>query len=264
MPTPIEIIVDPISLGIFMMYLVLIVWEFMYPATTLSASKHWKSRGLISFICFFFLSSYLPLLWEDSLSQYQVLNLEEYNILYSTLIGLFVYELAVYVWHRCLHQSSILWRWFHQMHHSAERMDSYGAFWFSPMDMVGWTFLSSFCLTLIVGLPTQAVSNIILLTTFFAIFQHSNIRTPQLLGYFIQRPESHSVHHATHTHYSNFSDLPIFDLIFGTFCNPKQATKQTGFYPGASLQVWQMMRGKDLQSAQQTPANNSTYIQQGS
>jgi hypothetical protein len=29
-----------------------------------------------------------------------------------------------------------------------------------------------------------------------AVFQHTNIRTPQLLGYIVQRPESHSVHHA--------------------------------------------------------------------
>ncbi|MCK7498219.1 MAG: hypothetical protein MZW92_51875 [Comamonadaceae bacterium] len=32
------------------------------------------------------------------------------------------------------------------------RIDSFGAFWFSPLDMVGWTVLFSLCLTLGVGL----------------------------------------------------------------------------------------------------------------
>jgi sterol desaturase/sphingolipid hydroxylase (fatty acid hydroxylase superfamily) len=43
------------------------------------------------------------------------------------------------------------------MHHSAERMDSYGAFYFSPLDIVGFTFLTSLSLTVVVGLSAQAV-----------------------------------------------------------------------------------------------------------
>jgi sterol desaturase/sphingolipid hydroxylase (fatty acid hydroxylase superfamily) len=35
-------------------------------------------------------------------------------------------------------KSNILWRIFHQMHHSAERLDTYGAFYFSPYDMIGF------------------------------------------------------------------------------------------------------------------------------
>ena len=44
----------------------------------------------------------------------------------------------------------------HQWHHSAERLDTWGAFWFSPLDMVGWTALFSLALTL-VGLSPAAV-----------------------------------------------------------------------------------------------------------
>jgi len=36
-----------------------------------------------------------------------------------------------------------LWRGFHQMHHSAERVDAFGAFYFSPLDIIGFTMLSS-------------------------------------------------------------------------------------------------------------------------
>ena len=37
------------------------------------------------------------------------------------------YEAGTYVWHRSMHSSNALWRIFHQMHHSAERIDSFGA-----------------------------------------------------------------------------------------------------------------------------------------
>ena len=32
--------------------------------------------------------------------------------------------------------------------------------------------------------------------TFNAMFQHANVNTPHWLGYLIQRPESHNIHHA--------------------------------------------------------------------
>ena len=126
----------------------------------------------------------------------------------------------MYGWHRSMHNSTVLWRGFHQMHHSAERLDTYGAFWFSPLDMVGWTALSSLCLTVIVGLSPQATTMVLYITTFLSIFQHANIRTPRWLGYIVQRPESHSVHHQRGLHAFNYSDLPLFDLLFGTFRNP--------------------------------------------
>ena len=69
-----------------------------------------------------------------------------------------MYEFGVYVWHRSMHELDRLWRAFHQMHHSAERLDTYGAFWFSPLDMVGWTVLSACALTLVVGLTAEAAT----------------------------------------------------------------------------------------------------------
>jgi sterol desaturase/sphingolipid hydroxylase (fatty acid hydroxylase superfamily) len=78
------------------------------------------------------------------------------------------------------------------------------------------------------------------------IFQHTNIKTPQWLGYIIQRPESHTVHHAKGIHKYNYSDLPIFDIIFGTFKNPKYHEHETGFYNGASNKIFEMLTFKDI------------------
>ena len=164
-----------------------------------------------------------------------------------------IYQLLVYVWHRTMHRVHWIWRSFHQMHHSAERLDSFGAFYFSPLDIVGFTFLTSLSLT-VVGLSAQAVTYFLYATTFLAVFQHTNIRTPQWLGYIVQRPESHSVHHARGIHQYNYSDLPLFDILFGTFRNPKDFASEAGFYDGASAKVPQILVFKDIAGSDFDPA----------
>jgi sterol desaturase/sphingolipid hydroxylase (fatty acid hydroxylase superfamily) len=81
---------------------------------------------------------------------------------------------------------------------------------------------------------------------FMGIFQHCNVKTPRWLGYIIQRPEGHTIHHGRGLHYYNFSDLPVFDLLFGTFRNPQGHEMETGFYPGASARVGEMLRFRDV------------------
>ena len=140
----------------------------------------------------------------------------------------------------------------HQSDQFAKRLDTFGAFWFSPLDMLGWTLLSSLALTLVVGITPQAATIVLLLTTFFGIFQHANIRTPRWLGYFIQRPESHSRHHARGVHTGNFSDLPLYDLLFGTFNNPREFIAEQGFYHGASARIPDMLRFRDVSEPSRT------------
>lgn len=246
MPSPLELLLDPVSLTVFALYTALIVWEALAPARPLPRVKGWKALGLAAFAGYFLLSSYLPLLWTEQLTRFQLFDLSALGTWGGAAVGLLVYEAGVYVWHRSMHGSDLLWRTFHQMHHSAERLDTYGAFWFSPADMIGWTVLSSLCLTLVVGLTPEAATCVLLATTLLAIFQHTNIRTPRWLGYIVQRPESHSRHHARGVHYGNFSDLPIFDILFGTFHNPHDFATEAGFYHGASRRVAEMLRWRDV------------------
>jgi sterol desaturase/sphingolipid hydroxylase (fatty acid hydroxylase superfamily) len=79
-----------------------------------------------------------------------------------------------------------------------------------------------------------------------AIFQHANIKTPQWLGFIIQRPESHSIHHQKGVHAFNYSDLPIFDILFGTFRNPKEFIQEIGFYDGCSTKMKELLSFKDI------------------
>ena len=246
LPTPLELVFDPISYVIFGMYGGLMLWELLFPAKKLPQIKYWKLRGLTAFTFFFFLSSYLPIIWDGYLANYQVFNLTGLGTTGGALVGILIYELGVYVWHRSMHNSDTLWKVFHQMHHSAERLDSYGAFYFSPMDMIGFTFLGSLCLVVLAGFTPEAVTLIILGTTFLSIFQHSNIKTPVWLGYIIQRPEAHALHHAKGIHAYNYSDISLFDIVFGTFRNPKKFEHETGFYNGASGKLKDMLLFRDI------------------
>ena len=81
---------------------------------------------------------------------------------------------------------------------------------------------------------------------FCAIFQHANIKTPQWMGYVVQRPESHGVHHQRGVHAFNYADFPMWDVLFGTFKNPAQHEAPAGFYLGSSYRVLDMLIGRDV------------------
>lgn len=246
MPTPLEILLDPLSLIILAMYGGLMAWEQIAPGRPLPEVRGWRLRGLASFVVYFYLSSYLPLLWDATLAEHRLFDLTGWGVAGGALAGVLAYEAGVYVWHRTMHSHAALWRGFHQMHHSAERVDTYGAFFFSPMDMVGWTALGSLVLTLGIGVAPGAATAILLTTNFLGMFQHANLKTPRWLGYWIQRPESHSIHHGKGIHAFNYSDLPLFDILFGTFRNPEAHAPETGFYPGASARIPEMLLFRDV------------------
>jgi sterol desaturase/sphingolipid hydroxylase (fatty acid hydroxylase superfamily) len=246
MPTPIDILLDPVSLYILGMYALLIIWEALLPARKLPHVPYWKLKGILFFFIFFFLSTYLPLWYAAWLPNSQLLNLSHIHPVVAAIAGVLIYELGLYMWHRSMHKSDRLWKICHQMHHSAERLDTYVAFYFSPFDMIGFTLLGTVCFSFIAGLPPQSITIILLITTFLSIFQHANIKTPAWLGYIVQRPESHAVHHAKGIHSFNYSDLPLFDLLFGTLVNPTKYHHETGFYNGASKRVADMLLCKDV------------------
>ena len=250
-PTPLEILADPVAQIIIGMFAVLAIWEMVAPAKKLPEIRGWKLRGLISFAAYFFLSSYLPMFTDGYLAEYQLFDLTSLGTVGGTIAGVFIFQLGTWLWHRSMHASDFLWRTFHQMHHSAERLDMYGANYFSLADMVGWTLLGSVCLVLGVGITAEAATLTLLTVTLMAFLSHANIRTPRWLGYITVRPESHSVHHQRGKHRNNYCELPIIDMLFGTFVNPETFVEEYGFYDGASARVIDMHLFRDVTAAPQ-------------
>ena len=255
LPSPIDLLLDPVSLAVIGMYLALYGWETFFPRKkNLPKIKGATFRGLVFFALFFYLSSYLPIFTDEYLARYQLIDLSGLNTGVQVLIGLLAYQLMLYLWHRSMHKSDILWRVFHQMHHSSEKLDIPSTFYFSPMDMIGFTLLGSLCFALGIGLSPQVITVVILTLNFLSIFQHANIKTPKWMGYIIQRPEQHAVHHERGVHQYNYSDFPIYDLIFGTFRNPEDFQGENGFYDGASTQILDMITFKEVNEQQKKSA----------
>ncbi len=204
----------------------------------------WRLKGIAFMLLYFAAATFAPLLWDGFLGHYQLVDGSALPLWAQILLGFLALELGVYAWHRTMHNTPFLWRWFHQLHHSAERVDIWGAFYFHPFDMLGWALVGSLMLVLGFGITAEAAIAVNVAATFCSMFQHANLRTPRWLGYLITRPESHSLHHERDVHARNYGDIPLFDMLFGTFENPHRFEGKVGFYDGGSKRVGAMLAGR--------------------
>ncbi len=166
----------------------------------------------------------------------------------GALVGYLVITFVYYWWHRARHEVPFLWRWFHQVHHSPQRIEVITSFYKHPFEILVNGVLSSALLYLVVGVGAPAATLAILLTGIAEFFYHWNVSTPYWLGYLIQRPESHCIHHQEGVHRFNFADLPLWDMLFGTFRNPRRWEARCGFGEDEH-RLGEMLRGMDLGAA---------------
>ncbi|PLK26125.1 sterol desaturase family protein [Novosphingobium sp. TH158] len=207
---------------------------------------YWRAMGVFSAILYFTILTYAPFLWDGLLGQYRLIPADKLPFWVQVVGGFLVFELGVYLWHLGLHKIPGLWRFTHQMHHAAERVDIWGAFYFHPLDMVGWALQGSLSLVWVFGLSAEAAFIVAVAATIPTMFQHTNLRTPVWLGYVLQRPESHSIHHQRGVHAYNYGDIPLFDIIFGTFKNPKDWEAEAGFHKGSTNKVGKMLACQEI------------------
>jgi sterol desaturase/sphingolipid hydroxylase (fatty acid hydroxylase superfamily) len=185
--------------------------------------------------------------WAELLGDFTLFDLSGLGTWLGALSGILVYEFVHYWYHRAIHRYDLLWRFAHQMHHSAEKIDSFSAFYQHPVDVFFFTTWVSLVFVPLMGLSAEATAIGAAFLTFNAMFQHANIKTPHWLGYIMQRPESHCVHHARGVHHFNYSDLPLWDMLFGTFRNPRgEEPAEAGFYLGASTRILDQLFFQDV------------------
>jgi sterol desaturase/sphingolipid hydroxylase (fatty acid hydroxylase superfamily) len=98
----------------------------------------------------------------------------------------------------------------------------------------------------LLGLDPVTAGTVGYVSAFYALFQHWNVRTPRWLGYIIQRPESHGLHHELGVHARNYSDFPLGDLLMGTFANPSSFDGEVGFAGAALRRVGAMLLFQDV------------------
>jgi sterol desaturase/sphingolipid hydroxylase (fatty acid hydroxylase superfamily) len=210
-------------------------------------TRFWRLRSALVTAGIFFFTGYVAVFWSDVFAGLHLFDASVLGPIGGAVVGVLVYEFFHYWYHRAAHRWNWLWRAGHQMHHSAESLDAFGANYLHPFDAAMFTTIKSLVLFPLLGLSPEAGVIAVLFLTFNAMFQHANLKTPHWLGYLIQRPESHAIHHGRGIHRDNYADLPLWDMVFGTFRNPKTAeNRPVGFYRGASSRIPEMLIGRDV------------------
>ncbi|HKU42948.1 MAG TPA: sterol desaturase family protein, partial [Polyangiales bacterium] len=131
-------------------------FEAVRPGRRFPAVARWRSKGVLFLLLTLALTGLLPPLWEAWLGNYRLIDATGLGTWAGALFGFVVLELGVYLWHRSLHNSNLLWRGLHQMHHSAERVDIWGSLYFHPLDLLAFAFVYSFALIVVAGVTPEA------------------------------------------------------------------------------------------------------------
>jgi sterol desaturase/sphingolipid hydroxylase (fatty acid hydroxylase superfamily) len=185
-------------------------------------------------------------LWDRRFHEIRPWSAEHLPLIAQLALGYLAITFVYYWWHRARHESGLLWRWFHQVHHSPQRIEVVTSFYKHPFEIAVNGVLSSAILYLLVGVSVPAAGLVVLITGLAELFYHWNVATPYWLGFLFQRPESHCVHHQEGAHSFNYSDLPLWDMLFGTFRNPKRWDARCGLGAANEPRLFAMLAGRDL------------------
>lgn len=155
--------------------------------------------------------------WEHWCGSVSLLRLSEWmGDAWSALAAYGVSTLVYYFWHRVRHESVVFWRLCHQLHHSPRRIELLASFYKHPVEMFLNSVLSALLVYTVLGCSVTAASICMALTAVAEYFYHWNVRTPRWIGWLIQRPESHRVHHQFRHHSQNYADLPLGLVVRNT------------------------------------------------
>jgi len=189
--------------------------------------------------------------WERWFSHRSVFHLQHY--LTAATGGVLAYFIATFVfywWHRWRHRIDVLWRLFHQIHHSPQRIEVITSFYKHPLEMVVNSIIGSILVYATLGLSLKAGAVYTFCTAVGEFFYHTNVKTPRWMGYFFQRPEMHRIHHEYARHQNNYGDIVWWDMLFGTYENPDEFKSSCGFDDEKEQQLLAMLRLRDVHTAQ--------------
>lgn len=188
--------------------------------------------------------------WERWLSSASLFRLSDHvSTAVGGLLAYFVATFVFYWWHRARHEVDWLWRLFHQIHHSPQRLEVITSFYKHPGEMVANSIIGSLLVYTTLGLSPEAGAVYTLCTALGEFFYHTNVRTPHWIGYVFQRPEMHRIHHEYGRHKNNYGDFPCWDMLFGTYDNPPRWDAHCGFDPQREELLLDMLAYHDVHGA---------------
>jgi sterol desaturase/sphingolipid hydroxylase (fatty acid hydroxylase superfamily) len=237
-----------IPLAVPFAYLLLLVSETRLKGRDFPEVRGWRLKGLAFFAALLATSLALPIVLPvDWMKANSLLDISSIGV-WSAPIALLLTTLFTYWFHRAEHRFDWMWRTFHQLHHSALRVDIAGAFYTHPLEPAAKMTLGMIVAFLVLGLDPITAAITSTLTGLLSMFQHWNITTPHWLGYIVPRPESHCLHHERGVHARNYGDLPVWDMLFGTYLNPREALiVDVGFGEAQAARLGTMLLMRDVE-----------------
>jgi len=238
---------EMLALAIPASYLALLAMELAWPARSFPRIRYWRLLGALFFLTMGAVSALVPLALPPALlERVRLLDLTGLGIAGGVIVGVLAWTFVAYWWHRAEHRFDFLWRGFHQLHHSPQRVDLSGFVYTHPLEMPVTILLSLIVTVPLLGLDPRAAAIIGALSALYGMIQHLNVRTPRWLALGAQRPEAHCLHHERGVHARNYSDLPLWDWLFGTFANPERFAGEVGFDAPADRRLFAMLAFRDV------------------
>lgn len=234
-----------IFITVFFIFVLAFTLEVIAPASKNSCDRRWLI--LASSLSLFQMVGALLVGWLfiDTIKSISIVDLGHLHFILQGFTGFILTSFVAYWWHRAMHSSNVLWRLFHQLHHSPKRIEALTAFYMHPYDGMAATLLNAICCYAVLGLSAYGTAISLLISATYNIYIHADLKTPYWFGFILQRPEMHRVHHKYMHHAQNYG-LAIWDLLFGTYCNPTLYIKEVGFDATRSARVYDMLKNKDV------------------
>ena len=217
------------SLLIVLITMVFFIAERIFPGRELPHVKGWYARAALINLVQLSMMGLAGVTWNTYFRSHTVFDLGQWNS--PVVEGLFYYFIGTFIfywWHRLRHASG-WWRVFHQVHHSASRIEVLTSFYKHPVEIATNSVISGLYIYCLLGGSAEAGAWYALFAAAGEYFYHANIKVPHWVGFVIQTPELHSIHHQLDVHNYNFGDITWWDRLFGTFKDTDSFSAQCGF-----------------------------------
>ena len=206
------------------------VLERVLPGRALPETPGWYARAAFLNLCQLGVVLLAGVAWNRWFQAWSVFHLSRSMPSFlQGFVGWFIGTFVFYWWHRARHDVNFLWRVFHQVHHSPARIEMLTAFYKHPIEIAADSIVASALMFAVLGASPTAGAWFNVFAVLGEYFYHSNLRTPRWVGYILQRPEHHSIHHQLDVHGFNYGDLTWWDRLFGTFRETDGFAPQCGF-----------------------------------
>ena len=231
--------------------------ERAFPGWRLPPVRSWFTRVVLMNLVQLSVVVLAGSTWEHWFANWSVLRLSDH--VSATTGGLTAYFIATFIfywWHRWRHEIPVLWRAFHQIHHSAQRIEVATSFYKHPGEMLVNSLIGSLLVYGLLGLSPAAGAIYTGCTALGEFFYHANVKTRRWVGYVFQRPEMHRIHHEFGRHKNNYGDIVWWDMLFGTYENPRDFRATCGFEDEREQALGAMLLYRDVHA----PHDNAPVV----